>query len=180
VYNTEYTPPSSTIKIYDLSATYVDSYHSGDLLYESVSAQTDISLQNGAVVMRKHSQAGSVMLAEPRWFYDNETNTMIINLISINSTDLMAKTGIGTVQMSLGETNYTYKDNINADVFVEYTPDTDQDYSVAWNNYFTNSMKMTEIVPPPSPPARTYQLPITTNPPATLVIKKFEVIIKSI
>ena len=41
------------------------------------------------------------MIAEPRWFYDAQTNTMVINLINITSTDIMAKEGIGTVQMAL-------------------------------------------------------------------------------
>ena len=48
------------------------------------------------------------MIAEPRWFYDDITNTMVINLINITSTSIMAKEGIGTVQMALGETNYNY------------------------------------------------------------------------
>ena len=37
----------------------------------------------------------------------SSTNTMVINLINITSTDIMAKEGIGTVQMTLGETNYS-------------------------------------------------------------------------
>ena len=41
------------------------------------------------------------MIAEPRWFYDEPTNTMVINLINITSTNIMAKEGIGTVQMAL-------------------------------------------------------------------------------
>ena len=87
---------------------YVDSFKPGELRYESVSAQTDISLQNGAVVMRPRNQPGSTMLADPRWFYDAPTKTMVINLINITSDQIMAKEGIGTVRMKLGETNYTY------------------------------------------------------------------------
>jgi hypothetical protein len=52
--------------------------------YESISAQADLSLQNGAVVMRPCVTSGPVELAEPRWF--STTNTMVINLINITST----------------------------------------------------------------------------------------------
>ena len=33
------------------------------------------------------------MLAEPRWFYDSQTNTMVINLIAINSSEILALSG---------------------------------------------------------------------------------------
>ena len=35
--------------------------------------------------MRPRIQSGSTMLAEPRWFYDEPTKTMVINLINITS-----------------------------------------------------------------------------------------------
>ena len=73
VYNSSDTSPSSTIKINDLMGQapyFLDSFTPGELRYESVSAQTDISVQNGAVVMRPRVQQGSTMIAEPRWFYD--------------------------------------------------------------------------------------------------------------
>jgi len=177
VYNSSYSPSSSTITIYDSGSpptTYVDAFKPGELRYESVSAQTDISLQNGAVVMRPRINPGSVMISEPRWFYDDQTNTMVINLINITSTSIMAKEGIGTVQMTLGETNYTYIQGISESIYVDYTPDAVQNYSIAWDNYFTSSLNMTPISP------TKYQLPTVTNPPATLVIKKYEVQIKNI
>jgi hypothetical protein len=180
VYNSSYTPASSNITIYDLTGTtYVNLFQPGELRYESVSAQTDISLQNGAVVMRPRINPGSVMLSEPRWFYDENTNTMVINLINITSTNILAKEGIGTVQMTLGETSY-YNTPIPAGTTIklDYTSDTTgvQNYSVAWGNYFTQTLPMTEQLPPPNPPARTYVLP----PIDTLVIKKYEVQIKNI
>ena len=104
VYNSSDTaPPSSTIEINNGSGHRPILIHftPGELRYESASAQTDISIQNGAVVMRPRVQQGSTMIAEPRWFYDEPTNTMVINLINITSTHIMAKEGIGTVQMSL-------------------------------------------------------------------------------
>jgi hypothetical protein len=178
VYNSSYTPSILTIDITDKNGvTYLSNpFQSGDLRYESVSAQTDISLQNGAVVMLPRIGPGSTMLAEPRWFYDGKTQTMVINLVNITSTDLMAKEGIGTVQMTLGDTNYTYVSVSPASlpVLVKYTPDPLQDYSVAWDNYFTKTLNM----PPPTITGitRIYELP----PIDTLVIKKYEVQIKNI
>jgi hypothetical protein len=156
---------------------YVDAFQSGDLRYSSESAGTDISLQNGAVVMRPHAELGSVMLAEPRWFYDAQTNTMVINLIGFNCSYTIARAGIGTVQMAMGETRYDRFDITGKPVCVKYTPDSTQNYLVAWKNYFTNSMKMTPEGPGPEPE---YQLPTDTAKPATLVIKKYDVIIKSL
>ena len=182
VYSSTTSPGASNITIYDsISPPYVFNFSSGELRYESVSAQTDISLQNGAVVMRPRIQPGSTMLAEPRWFYDANTNTMVINLINITSSSLMAKEGIGTVQMGLGETKYnSYPIDINDHIYVDYTPGSGQNYSVAWDNYFTGSLNMTLPLPQPTPPTKKYQLPTDTTRPATLVIKRYEVIIKNL
>ena len=174
VYNSSYDP--STLTIYsDPANPYVDSFKAGELRYESVSAQTDISLQNGAVVLRPRIAPGSTMLAEPRWFYDEKTRTMVINLINITSTNLMAKEGIGTVQMTLGDTNYTYISVSPASnpVLVKYNPNPLQDYSVAWDNYFTKTLGMDQETPGI---VGTYKLPVVN----TLVIKKYEVQIKNI
>jgi len=188
VYNSSYTPASSSINIIDSSGTHlVDLFHSGDLMYSSVSAGTDISLQNGAVVMRRHTEPGSVMLAEPRWFYDGQTKTMVINLVNITSTEILSRTGVGTVQMALGETQFQKKDALDtiplgSTVFLEYNPDDTlegQDYSIAWDNYFRNTLGMT-LDPSSGTPGTgvmlRYQLPPTT----TLVIKQYEVIIRSL
>ena len=180
VYNASSTPAVSTIDITDCAGTqYVSGFQSGDLRYSSGGAGTDISLQNGAVVMRSHFQTGSVMLAEPRWFYDARTNTVVINLIAFNSTEIMARTGIGTVQMAMGETNYTYVSLAPGNsVCLEYTPDPTtegQNYLTAWDYYFRDSMKMT-----PTATVNEYAFPTDVANPATLVIKKYDVIIRSI
>ena len=180
VYNSSYTPASSTIKIYDQNnIVYENSFQSGDLRYSSYSAGTDISLQNGAVVKRPHAEPGSVMLAEPRWFYDSETKTMVINLVNLTSIGMISKAGVGTVQMALGETKFLKMDTppLAAPVYLEYTPDPVQDYSIAWNNYFQKTLGMTLISGTPGNGARLkYQLPPTT----TLVIKQYEVNIRSL
>jgi hypothetical protein len=185
VYNSSYSPSSSTFKIYNKTQPnnpYINAFTPGELRYESVSAKTDISLQNGAVVMRPRTTPGSAMISEPRWFYDSQTNTMVINLINITSTNKFAKEGIGTIQMTLGETSYmNIREGTNVDLYVDYTPDTVQDYSVAWGNYFANSLKMTMPSPQTvSLPTKQYRLPTDPTRPVTLVIKKYEVQIKNI
>jgi hypothetical protein len=179
VYNSSYSPSSSTLKIYNSAGsgtTYIDAFKPGELRYESVSAQTDISLQNGAVVMRPRIKSGSAMLSEPRWFYDPITQTMVINLINITSNGIMAKEGIGTVQMTLGKTSFNSTPipaGSTNTVKLDYTTDSVQDYSVAWDNYFTKSLNMPVT---PSGLTRTYTMP----PITTLVIKTYEVQIKNI
>ncbi|MDD1690223.1 MAG: hypothetical protein LUQ66_06140 [Methanoregula sp.] len=182
VYNSTSTPAVSRLDIRDCDPSgdeYIGAFQSGDLRYSSESAGTDISLQNGAVVMRPHAEPGSVMLAEPRWFYDAQTNTMVINLIGFNSSYTIARAGIGTVQMAMGETGYTRVDIPAGNLLcVVYTPDPTpegQNYQVAWDNYFINSMKMT-----PTGTDHEYRLPTDVTNPAILVIKKYDVIIKSL
>jgi hypothetical protein len=193
VYNTSFTPAIFTINITDCGSPptyYGTPFTSGDLRYSSNSAGTDISLQNGAVVLRPQVPAGSVngsaMLAQPRWFYDNQTNTLVINLMSFNSTNLMSLAGIGTVGTALGVPNYTYA-NIPAganSLCVAYTPYTGQDYSVAWDNYFMNTLNNPPDISvsrsgiPGTGSALTYKL--TISRPLILVVKKYDVVVKSL
>jgi len=188
VYNTLTTPATSTISITDCNGIiHEDSFRSGDLRYESQSAETDISLQNGAVVKRDRLIEGSTMLAEPRWFVDDITNTMVINLIAINSSESLARSGILTAQMDLGVSNYSYIPvGVGEEVCVEYTPDTNPDvdkradFSTAWNNYFTSRMPMTQVSPIGVTPIKYQVTKPDPNRQFTLVIKKYEVIIKSL
>jgi hypothetical protein len=168
VYNASYNVANSpTLTI--TYPGYSESFKSGELRYESVSAQTDISLQNGAVVMRPRIQPGSTMLAEPRWFYDAQTKTMVISLINITSDTIMAREGIGTVRMKLNGTEYPPAvESIGGTLTISYTPQSDQDYSVAWGNYFTKTLKMSGTGP------------YTLTNVDKLVVKKYEVRIESI
>jgi hypothetical protein len=199
VYNSSYSPPSSTIEIDDGgSVSYLPPYTGGtkfspgELRYESVSGQTDISLQNGAVVLRPRvkqgSTSGSAMLSQPRWFFDATTNTMVINLINITSTSILAKEGIGTIQMeSVGEPYYneTFVPPGN-DVIIVYTPDATQDYSVAWDNYIWNvwnippSYKISKTGTPGTGGSVTYNFRNAGSTGMALVIKIFTVNIRSI
>jgi hypothetical protein len=184
VYNTSSTPAIFKLDIKDCAGggtTYVRAFQSGDLRYMSMSADTDISLQNGAVVKHQHAESGSAMLAEPRWFFDNQTKTMVINLVSFNSTGVMSKEGISTVETSMGDTNYTSV-SVNGPLCIIYTPSTaeGQDYSVAWDTYFMKSLNYPPDITVSSSGSnpRTYTLTLTK--PITLVVKKYDVIFKGL
>jgi hypothetical protein len=114
-------------------------FKSGELRYESIEAQTDISLQNGAVVMRPRIQQGSTMLAEPRWIIGKQpgSNTVVITLIDITSDSIMAKEGIGTVKMALFGDPLVYPYTSSpTQLSVKFAEDSDPKYHVAWENYF--------------------------------------------
>jgi hypothetical protein len=167
----------------DMGTEYLGTsgFTSGDLRWESDIAHTDISLQNGAVVMRDRVQSGSTMLAEPRWYYDGQTNTVVINLIAMNSSYDMARSGIGTVQMELAEANYTRYDVIPGNkLHVTYTPPagSPQDYGIAWDRYFVGTMKMADEGTIMT--TRKYLLPTDQARPAVLVVKKYRILIKSL
>ena len=136
------TATGPTFRINDEAVlSYLPATKTGDLRYYSTSAGVDISLQNGAVVTRDLVITGSAMLAQPRWFYDPQTKTMVINLIYTETSETISRAGIGTVQMELGETHFdSYTDTrINDPVYIEYTPDPadpTQDYSIAWDELF--------------------------------------------
>jgi hypothetical protein len=117
---------------------------------------------------------------------------MVINLVNITSTNIMAKEGIGTVQMSLGDEPYFNESVIpvGQEIEIIYTPNANQDYSVAWDNYIWNtwnipqSYKISRSGTPGTGAPITYRLKntggSTGSSDMTLVIKIFEVEIKSI
>jgi hypothetical protein len=191
VYNMTYdTTDSSSFSIYDDLGQIRNqdgsapplTFYPGDLRYESLSAQTGMSLENGAVVKRMLAQEGSAMLAEPRWFYDSQTNTAVIYLIGFNSTDIMSRAGTGTVKMELDQTKTnttTYDVNgFGEYVHIKYTPNKNANYSTAWTNYFVNTMKMTTDTTDPG----YYILPLVSDAanPAKLVITRYEILLKSV
>ena len=155
VYNMSYTTAgSSNFSLFDsqgcinnsagVAATSSQPYvfSPGSLLYQSGGAQTTLSLENGAVVKSMTAETGSAMLAAPRWFYDGTTNTAVIYLIGFNSTGVQGFTGVGDVQMELLGINYTACP-APTKVDIRYQPNTNRDYSTAWNTYFTNTLGMT-------------------------------------
>jgi hypothetical protein len=200
VYNSSHSQSSSygssTITILESgNPTVITSFQPGELRYESVSAQTDISLQNGGVAMRPRNQNGSTMLADPRWYYDWNTNTqtgtLVFNLMNISSDTVMAKEGIGTVRMTMvREPYYNYTTGVNP-VVIEYTPYSGLnglDYSVAWDNFmrktFSNQqgLSFSQSGTPGNP--LTYPLRYTLSPSGTntitVVIKRFDIEIEAV
>jgi len=173
VYNTLFSPTSSSF-IISYGGPSTITFHPGQLQYESVNAQQNVAIENGAVINRPTSGSGSVMLAEPRWFSDfdpiTSKTTSVIYLIGMNSTNIMSQTGVGTVRMQLSETNYTEIPVTGNTITVTYTPDTTNDFSVAWRNYFINSLKLHEMSP------GVYELPATD----TLVIKRYDIMVKGL
>ncbi len=173
VYNMSYSTSSSNFTIFDNGqplSGLSQPFYSGDMRYESTSADTDISLENGAVVMRMLAENGSTMLAEPRWFYDGPTSTAVIYLIGFNTTNVLARSGIGTVNMALGQTNYSvYNFQPQHTISVEYTPNSTVDYSAAWQNYFTTTLGM-------SAGSNGYAFP----PVSTLVVYQYQIVVNSV
>ena len=152
-------------------------FHPGQLQYESTGSQQVIAIENGAVMGRRNLEAGSFMLAEPRWFIDTDPvsakTTAVIYLIGINSTELLSQTGVGTVKMQMAGTNFTEISAPANNVTVKYIYDPDNDFSVAWHNYIVNSLKWPET----SPGSGIYTL---TPNPDTLVIKRYDIMVKSL
>lgn len=180
VYNTSGTSALFTIdddnhQISNEDGTNPLTFPPGDLRYESTSAQTGMSLENGAVVKRMVAQEGSTMLAEPRWFYDSQTKTAVIYLIGFNTTDAISRAGVGTVKMELDQTktNSTTYITTGDQVYVKYTPNPNANYSTAWNNYFHNTLGMAG----PDGSGRYY---FSSGTVEKLVINKYEIIIKSV
>jgi hypothetical protein len=154
----------------------------GDLTYQSTQSQVDISLQNGAIVKRNFMEPGSTMLAQPRWFYNERPpQTMVINIVTVNSSSIISKEGIGSIQMELGQppeypTDYNSYP-ISAPLYVCYIPDTEQDYSIAWDGYFKNTLGLSLVSGTPGTGSLiSYQLPQTS----TLVIKRTDINIRSL
>ena len=126
-------PPSGSLKL-------------GELRYRSDRSSEVITLENGAVMTRQEGQAGSAMLAEPRWFYDidpvTDEKTFVIYIMNVTAGDHMAKSGMATVRMKRLEKASPQSHPPFSDpgtVTVTYTADAKNDHSVAWKNYLTGS-----------------------------------------
>jgi hypothetical protein len=162
-------------------------YYTGDLSYLSAQLQEEISLQNGAVVKRNTiGSSGSAMLAQPRWFYDKDTQTLVINIVTVNSTSAMSRAGIGTVQMELGQPPeypveyhyYTGSELSSPTAYIAYRADPGQDYHTAWENYFKQTLNMEcDTWESAAPLTLTCH---TTAPVNTLVIKRSDIIIRAV
>lgn len=121
------------------------SFHPGELRYRSDTENTIITLENGAVHERLEfsDTAGSSMLAEPRWFYDSTTGMFVIYLMELQADSPMGASGMCVIGMHVDSQNQTIIDEAGT-VRVEYQPCETDDYSVAWRNYLTGTVGMTE------------------------------------
>jgi hypothetical protein len=171
--------PISKIWIRDTTAgDYVTDFRPGDLRYYSSAAGVDISLQDGAVVTHNLVEQGSAMIAEPRWFYDERANTMVVSLIALNSSTKISMSGIGTVQTRMNQTNYSVHGPTSGTTCVKYTfPDANQDYSLAWQNYFIYTLKLSKGTGADCATDE-YRLPLRAG--GWLVVKKYDVDIVSL
>ena len=146
VYNISYnTTAQSNFQVYDTNNIISPAiqFQTGDLRYESINAGTGISLENGAVVKRLLSESGSTMLANPRWYYDAQTNSAVIYLIGFLSSDVISQSGTGTVRMSLVYNNYSSYTLPTGDTLkTKYVVNNNANYSAAWGSYFTNSLNL--------------------------------------
>lgn len=115
----------------------------GALVYRSDRGTEVITLENGAVITRQEDAAGSAMLAEPRWFYDETTKTFAVYIMKITTDEAMARSGVATVRMSLeGVVTNVSSSPGGEEITVIYESDTSNDNSVAWGNYLTGSLGM--------------------------------------
>ena len=139
----------------------------GELRYQSDRGTEMITLENGAVMTRQEGATGSAMLAEPRWFYDNNTQTnektLVIYIMNISTEEPMAKSGMGAVKMKQLETLPIPPISNPGTVTVTYN-DPSNEYSTAWNNYLTSTVGMDGS-------GNTYTLSGATK----LVIKTYEI-----
>jgi len=112
----------------------------GKLRFVSEDGATIIALENGAVITRYPGITGSYMNAEPRWYYDETTETFVITLIRIVGDQDFGQTGIGTVAIELSDSQEnTYSipagPSVNITYFNDYEND---DFYRAWEMYFQN------------------------------------------
>jgi hypothetical protein len=141
-------PPATTPYFeYKLGGGSVEHFAPGELHYDSMDGQATVTLENGAVHIRYWSSpTGSAMLAEPSWYYDEATDTYVIQMIRMNATDYMAQTGIGNVKMQLTGSNQTSPRIIQNGDYIRYYPSSEYHYGTAWSNYFKNpELKLTDL-----------------------------------
>jgi len=132
------TRPNFTISI-DGNPEYT--FNTSEILFYSQDSMVSTSLENGAVHSRHWSYPlGSAMLSEPRWFYDEQTSTFVMQYITINATGDLAQTGIGTIRLKLVPTADIPPMDVSGKlVTVTYYADSENNYNIAWRNYFNKT-----------------------------------------
>ena len=141
----------------------------GALIYRSDRSTEVITLENGAVMTRQEGAAGSAMLAEPRWFYDEPTKTFVVYIMNITTDEPMAKSGMATVRMKLNSSNtQAMPVSYGNKVTVRYVSGSSGDHSVAWENYLTAlGMRKTAL--------NEYEWNTANKPVGKLIIKEYKI-----
>ncbi len=162
----------------------------GELRYFSTNDNLVITMENGAVIEKPLGTNGSFMLADPRWYLDTNTGTLVINLMNLSSgagTDQqLSQTGVGTVRMRLLNANVTAYNpgGMPVPINVRYTPDpknaTPEGYGFAWRNYFINPNNFDGGMTCTGEPIKGE--PVTCRKPGirNIIIKEYDVIIESL
>jgi len=119
----------------------------GQIRYVSDLDATRIVIENGAVLTRPERGTGSAMIAEPRWYYDNQSNTLILSFIEIETERERALAGVGRIEMKSDPVQkITREYTLPVDALeIQYSPlSPEHDYSVAWENYLTGRLGMVQ------------------------------------
>jgi hypothetical protein len=153
----------------NIHTTGLSPFSPGMLVYTSDGQDATIALENGAVI--RAQAGGSAMIAEPRWYVDTASGkTLVINLIALNTTTPMARTGMGDVRLQLLQTDPPHIENLPGQpVNITYTADPARNFSKAWENYLTGTLGMSKS-------GDTYQMTGVNR----LIIKKYEIQVLSI
>ncbi|MBP5083490.1 MAG: hypothetical protein J6104_04585, partial [Methanomicrobium sp.] len=133
-------------------------FESGELRY-SQNAVTGggtavFSLENGAVLKREKGAAGSLMVAEPRWYFDADgenSGTLVIVLTKLEGERRYSSGGIRDIRLSMTTAPETVdEDYVTArgghaplgaqTISLEYIPDRENDLSKGWENYLTGGI----------------------------------------
>jgi hypothetical protein len=183
LYGPSYTPQNFTIQWNDATfgpQTYT--FIPGELRYFSTNDNTVITLENGAVIEKPLSQNGSFMLADPRWYVDTSSKTLVINLMNLSTepgtVQQLSETGIGTVRTRLLASSimppYTPSDS---NVFISYYNNsiTTDGYSLAWKTYLTNPNGLNMIWQGPLKPSQ-YKISGIN----TLIIKEYDIVVETL
>lgn len=140
----------------------------GAFVYTADSQDATIALENGAVI--RAQAGGSSMLAEPRWYVDVQESekTFVINLVALNTSGPIARSGMGNVRMQLKSSKPPLILDLpdKETVKVTYLATDLEGFPKAWENYLTGTLGMTK-----SGDTNTYTLKEVSR----LIIKKYEV-----
>jgi len=164
----------------------------GELRYFSTNDNTFITIENGMVIEKPLSTNGSFSLADPRWYLDTSSGTLVINLMNLSTdvtgSQMLSETGIGTVRTRLLSTTMK-TDPISGStpywVNISYYPDTGNitpdGYTVAWRNYLTNTNNFNGGMScSGSQPLMCRLTNSTTQPLLNVIIKEYDVVVETV